>query len=1551
MSDIIIKNSEDNIRKILSGKMPELTTVNKDDLIKAINEVKSSIPTSVQVVDNLTSTSVDKALSANQGKVLDTNKLNKTDAIGKKGTGEGAEIFNKYETNEEDGNANVASGRFSHAEGWSTQAQGEATHAEGMDTVASEQGAHSEGLGTSAKAPRAHAEGYATRALGVSSHAEGQETVANGDYAHAEGERTTASSSHQHVEGRCNIEDLNNKYIHIVGNGNYDDGEGTNTPSNAHTIDWNGIGWFKGGLKIGGNGQDDSNAVEVATKADLDNAGVGKKGTGEGAEIFNLYTDVSAGIFNSADGKYSHAEGYDSHAAGNYSHSEGDTSQANGEGSHAEGSGGTAIGDYSHVEGSGNIADGASSHAEGISNYSNNKASHAEGINTTSGASGFKIVSCTDGDTEGTGSYVIEISDVDALYMESFSAPDIVGLMFMNGGTYAMCRVVADTFTEATKTIGISEGYKNIASGNTAYLLTANGLPGSKLIESAQATHSEGKETKALAPYSHAEGLQTLAGGNNAHAEGKNTEAMDFAAHAEGYHSFANGVGSHAEGYYATANGYYSHAEGDNTFANGDVSHAEGQGTIAEGDYSSAHGINTVAGGCRAFKINLLEELGTDGARFLLDSVEGLEVNDVFSITGQDKNTLREVNLYDLGKIIRIDTSMKRVTVDTNLDNFVSNIKVVDIGKFYVLAKPTIGTVNLKYEAAFSEGKNTMALGEGSHTEGRATMALGEVSHAEGDSVKAIGYCSHAEGNTTKAISDHSSAHGKLTVAGSKVFKIKYFSDAKKSYMLETVTGLAVGDVFSLKLKNNYENYGKITAISGNVVIVDNYVAQETGGDDLFRVVAKPEIGTIDFGMGAFAEGESTIAAGENSHAEGQSTIASGFCSHAEGNSTKAEGNNSHAEGEGTSARGKSSHAEGYNTKAEGVYAHAEGGEAKAEGNYSHAEGMNTTAQREASHAEGVDTSAITSGAHSEGIRTQAEGDNGSHSEGWYTVAMGESQHVQGKCNIEDTENKYAHIVGNGEDWTARSNAHTLDWQGNAWFAGNVKVGGTGQDDVSAKEVAIKEEVTPRNTVSGYPIVLTDCLKEENILSCKVYGNCGKNMIPYPYEETTKTVNGITFTDNGDGTVTANGTATDTAQYWVTTTSKTSPVNYPAGDYIFTGCPSGGSVTTYRINFAEGSDANASYDIDKNDLGTGVAFSAPNGIKLLYAKIRINSGVVCDNLVFKPQLELGSTATEFEKYEAVGDLDSTSGKYIVPVTIEGKNILPIVSSFSVTGTALNMRVNFLPGTYTLSWSSSVWGGEKGPAIQFQKNNIKVFSLATNGGNQTITLTVPETGINIYANDGFSSSMNITSTIKELQLEKGTIATEYEEWVPSSSINISLDTPLNLGEYVDVINKKRINGDIETEVTVTGELKTVDSKENTIVCGSTVSPSKFEIEYYQDINKVLQVNNITSIASTVSNNILVLNSRTDTRLTSTDITTLTLQLPTTIEEDYECYFSFKSGSTATMITIPTGIKWVGVDCNANKEFTPSTNTIYEVGIRCIGFDSEEKPILTARVGGY
>ena len=83
--------------------------------------------------------------------------------------------------------------------------------------------------------------------------------------------------------------------------------------------------------------------------------------------------------------------------------------------------------------------------------------------------------------------------------------------------------------------------------------------------------------------------------------------------------------------------------------------------------------------------------------------------------------------------------------------------------------------------------------------------------------------------------------------------------------------------------------------------------------------------------------------------------------------------------------------------------------------------------------------------------------------EGYQTTASSEYQHVQGKLNIDDTEGRYAHIVGNGyvdENYTRQlSNAHTLDWDGNAWYQGNVYVGGTDQVNGSEK-LMTQSEVT-----------------------------------------------------------------------------------------------------------------------------------------------------------------------------------------------------------------------------------------------------------------------------------------------------------------------------------------------------------------------------------------------------------------------------------------------------------------------------------------------------------
>ena len=135
---------------------------------------------------------------------------------------------------------------------------------------------------------------------------------------------------------------------------------------------------------------------------------------------------------------------------------------------------------------------------------------------------------------------------------------------------------------------------------------------------------------------------------------------------------------------------------------------------------------------------------------------------------------------------------------------------------------------------------------------------------------------------------------------------------------------------------------------------------------------------------------------------------------------------------------GRYSHAEGGDTTASGDYSHAEGSSTTASGSTSHAEGGSTTASGIKSHAEGYNTTASGEWSHAEGYYTTASGMS-SHAEGFHTKASGNYSHVQGKHNIDNSDGKYAIIVGNGTSDTARSNAHTLDWEGNAWFSGTVE--------------------------------------------------------------------------------------------------------------------------------------------------------------------------------------------------------------------------------------------------------------------------------------------------------------------------------------------------------------------------------------------------------------------------------------------------------------------------------------------------------------------------------
>lgn len=117
-----------------------------------------------------------------------------------------------------------------------------------------------------------------------------------------------------------------------------------------------------------------------------------------------------------------------------------------------------------------------------------------------------------------------------------------------------------------------------------------------------------------------------------------------------------------------------------------------------------------------------------------------------------------------------------------------------------------------------------------------------------------------------------------------------------------------------------------------------------------------------------------------------------------------------------------------------------------------------------------------------------AEGEN-SVAIGEGTVAGSQGQQVSGKYNVIDDDNTYLQIVGNGTNEDNRSNAYTLDQNGNAQFAGDVTGNKNGQEHKLSNKQNTLVSGTNIKTVDGESILgggnlnLTGQLKIDLMLS------------------------------------------------------------------------------------------------------------------------------------------------------------------------------------------------------------------------------------------------------------------------------------------------------------------------------------------------------------------------------------------------------------------------------------------------------------------------------------
>lgn len=460
---------------------------------------------------------------------------------------------------------------------------------------------------------------------------------------------------------------------------------------------------------------------------------------------------------------------------------------------------------------------------------------------------------------------------------------------------------------------------------------------------------------------------------------------------------------------------------------------------------SAAFGYNTQAG---SYAFTVLD-LDATNKTFTLDSTEGLNVGDIYTvdISFYNKSDVATEELFvDYGKITEISENV--VTVDVFPDTvsryrYSGNPYVDSNGidreenVFRVIAKPTVGTRAIG-TATFVSGNASQALSKNAVSIGTLNVAYGPHSVALGATntanyaATALGIGNNANGKRSIAAGNGNSTSGYIAVAiGNENEATGMFSVGIGSKNTSSGTGSVALGVNNQSDWASSVAIGELNVSSGNCSVALGRQNTSSGGQSFtggFNNTASGQfsvaIGNQNKALeqGAVALGSSNTSSGINSVSLGNANTASNKNAFAVGTKNKASGSNSASIGNNNEASGSASFAQGYQAKATNECCVALGNNSKASGKNSFALGPRAEA------------SGTTSVAIGQGVKSARS-----------------NQIVFGKYNIMDTStsNSYAVIVGNGsgEDITDdsgnittqnRSNAHTLDWKGNAWFAGAV---------------------------------------------------------------------------------------------------------------------------------------------------------------------------------------------------------------------------------------------------------------------------------------------------------------------------------------------------------------------------------------------------------------------------------------------------------------------------------------------------------------------------------
>lgn len=311
----------------------------------------------------------------------------------------------------------------------------------------------------------------------------------------------------------------------------------------------------------------------------------------------------------------------------------------------------------------------------------------------------------------------------------------------------------------------------------------------------------------------------------------------------------------------------------------------------------------------------------------------------------------------------------------------------------------------------------------------------------------------------------------------------------------------------------------------------------------------------------------------------------------------------------------------------------------------------------------------------------------------------------------------------------------------------------------------------------------------------------GKNLLKYPYDNTTKTANGIIFTDNGDGSVTIKGTATTNSYFSFHDNADGRRLNLPTGTY---------KLIIKGIDKVKGLLISNSSSAENDRI-----FTVTDGNNEVWCFIEVPKDIAINETIY-PMIQ--STTYQNEDYEPyVGEIPSPNTEYpqeirsvVNPVVkIHGKNLLDAKminrtingiefvpradGTLAINGTA---RANV---TYTIVNNFALKAGTysiKGCKAYYIAKNGKKGWFGTDKNTFTVTTFDSDVKLNVLV---FIPTGTTVSEILKPMLVKGNIEREYEQYkeqvvnlpytlnaIPvSSGGNIQIDDQQYIADYVDV----------------------------------------------------------------------------------------------------------------------------------------------------------------------